>query len=95
MPSLVQMVEKELKISKERLVEEGVKHFLEMELRNLSIQIKKLAGRHGVESFDELWRKLEAGKTTESECFDDLSSLEYLEIEKEKIAKLLKKVVKE
>lgn len=95
MPSFVQMVENELKIPKERLVEEGVKHFLEIELRNLSIQIKKLAGRYGVESFDELWRKLEAGKIRESECFDDLSSLEYLELEKEKITKLLKKALKE
>ena len=94
MPSLVQMVEKELKIPKERLVEEGVKHFLEMELRNLCIQIKKLASRYGVGSFDELWRKLEAGKIRESECFDDLSSLEYLELERKKITKLLKKAVK-
>lgn len=95
MLSLIQMVEKELKIPKEKLIEEGVKHFLEMELRNLSLQIKKLAGRYGVESFDELWRKLEEGKITESECFDDLSTLEYMELEREKIAKLLKKAVKE
>ena len=42
MPSLIQLVEKELKIPKKRLIEEGVKHFLELELRNLSIEIKKL-----------------------------------------------------
>ena len=95
MPSLVQMVEKELKIPREQLVEEGVKQFLEMELRNLSIQIKKVASRYGVGSFDELWRKLETGKITESECLDDLSKLEYLELERKKITKLLKKAVKE
>ena len=95
MSSLVQMVEKELKIPREQLVEEGVKQFLEMELRNLSIQIKKVAGRHEVSSFDELWRKLETGKVAESECLDDLTKLEYLELEKKKIAKLLRKAVKE
>lgn len=95
MSSLVQLVEKELKIPREQLVEEGVKHFLEMELRNLSIQIKKLAGRYGVNSFNELWQKLESGKITESDCFDDLSKLEYLELEREKIARLLKKAAKE
>ena len=95
MPSLLQIVEKELKIPKKQLLEEGVKHFLEMELRNLSIQIKKLADRHGVNSFNELWRKLESGKITESECFDDLSKLEYLELEREKITRLLKKAAKE
>jgi len=89
------MVEKELKIPRKQLVEEGVKQFLEMELRNLSIQIKKVAGRYGVSSFDELWQKLETGKVAESECLDDLTKLEYLELEKKKIAKLLRKAVKE
>ena len=95
MSSLVQLVEKELKIPREQLVEEGVKRFLEMELRNLSIQIKKVAGRYGVNSFNELWQKLESGKITESQCFDDLSKLEYLELERDKIARLLKKAAKE
>jgi hypothetical protein len=54
MPSLIQMVEKELKIPKKQLVKEGVKHFLEVELKNLSIEIRKLSGRYGVNSFDEL-----------------------------------------
>lgn len=42
-----------------------------------------------VNSFDELWGKLEAGEITESECLDDLSRPEYLELEKEKVIKLL------
>jgi len=93
MPSLIQMVEKELKIPKKRLIEEGVKHFLEVELKNLSIEIRKLSSRHGVISFDELWKKLEAGEITESECFDDLSRLEYLELEREKVANLLQRAI--
>jgi len=94
MSSLIHAVQKELKIPKDILLEEGVKHFLELELRNISIQIKKLAGRYGVESFDELWQKLERGRITESECFDDLSRLENMELEKEKISKLLKRAIK-
>lgn len=94
MPSLIQLVEKELKIPKKRLIEEGVKHFLELELRNLSIEIKKLSGRYSVNSFDELWKRLESAEITEKECFDDLSRLEYLEIEKEKVVKLLQKAVR-
>ena len=93
MPSLIQLVEKELKIPKKRLIEEGGKHFLELELKNLSIEIRKLSGRYGVNSFNKLWGKLEAGEITESECFDDLSKLEYLELEREKVVKLLQKVV--
>jgi len=94
MSNFIQTVQKELKIPKDILLEEGVKRFLELELRNISIQIKKLAGRYGVESFDELWQKLERGKITESECFDDLSRLENMELEKEKTSKLLKRAIK-
>ncbi len=93
MSNLLQEVEKELNIPGEKLTEEGVKHFLEIELSNFSIEIKKLGQKYGVDSFNGLWRKLEAGKITEAECFDDLSKLEYLELEKEKVTKLLKKVV--
>lgn len=93
MPSLIQMVERELKIPKKRLVEEGVKHFLEVELKNLSIEIRKLSGRYGVNSFDELLKKLEAGEITEAECFDDLSRLEHLELEREKVVRLLQMAV--
>jgi len=95
MSDLLQVLEKELNISKDKLVREGIRHFLAMELRNLSIQIKKRGSRYGVDSFEGLWQKLEAGEVTEEECFDDLSRLEYLELEKEKIAKLLEKIDQE
>jgi len=94
MTGLIRMVEKELKVSRKELIEEGVKRFLEVQLRNVSIEIAKLSGRYGVSSFDELWDKLEAGEVTESECFDDLTKLEYLELEKEKVVRLLRKAVR-
>lgn len=93
MSNLLQKVEKELNIPREKLIEEGVKRFLEIELSNLSIEIKKLGQKYGVDSFNGLWKKLESGKITEADCFDDLSKLEYLELEKEKVSKLLKKAV--
>jgi len=89
MTSLIQTVEKELHVSRSIVIEEGIKHFLSAELRNISIEIKKQADRHQVNSFEQLWRKLEDGEITEGECFDDLSRLEFLELEKEKITKLL------
>ena len=72
-----------------------VKSFLELELRNLSIEIGKLSGRYGVNSFNELWEKLEAEEITESECFDDLSRIEYLELEREKVVRLLQRAAQE
>lgn len=93
MANLIEKVEKEFKIPRETLIKEGLKHFLEMEMSNLSIEIRRLGKRYGVDSFNELWNKLEVGEVTEAECFDDLNRLEYLELEKEKIVEILKEAV--
>lgn len=89
MQGLLQRVERELNIPKEEIIQQGIKYFLHTELKNLSIEIKKICKKYGINSFDELWQNLESGKITESECFDDISKLEYLEIEREKISKIL------
>jgi hypothetical protein len=91
MSGLLQEVERELKIPREKLIEEGLMHFLEVELSNISVEINKLGRKYGVTTFNELWKKLESGEVGESECFDDLSKLEYLELQREKIVKLFKK----
>jgi hypothetical protein len=90
MSTLLERVEKELRLSREQIIEEGVHRYLELELRNLSIDISKLCDKYGISGFNNLIEKLERGEVTESECFDDLTKLEYLELEKEKIMRLLK-----
>ena len=89
MSTLVEKVEKELKIPKEQIREEGTQRFLEIEFKNLSIEILKLCRKHKINCFNDLGEKIERGEISESECFDDLTKLEYLETEKEKIKRLL------
>ena len=86
----IDKVEKELGVPREQLIREGIHRYLEFELRNLKVEISKIHVRHKIRSFDELWNKLERGEVSESECFDDLTNLEYLELRAEKIGKLLK-----
>lgn len=61
-----------------------------MELQNISVEIKKISSKYGVNSFSELYSKIESGEVSESECPEDLQRLEFLELEKKKIMKLLK-----
>lgn len=89
MTAAIDKIEKELDVPRERLVREGIHRYLEFELRNLSAEILKIHIKHGVRSFDELWGKLERGEISESECFDDLTKLEYLELRSETIRGLL------
>jgi len=85
----VERVEKELNVPRDLLLRDGMKRYLEFELRRLEIEAAKIRRKHGVKSFDDLWAKLESGKISEAECFDDLTHLEYLETRAEKVVKLL------
>ena len=89
MKSLLSKVEKKLNVSKEKIIEYGVKKYLSDELRNLNIEILNISNKYGVNSFEELMDKIEKGEITEEECFNDLTRLEYLELKKEQIEALL------
>jgi len=82
-------IERELNVPREQLLREGIRGYLEFELRSLSAEILRIHAKYGVKSFNELWVKLEKGEVSESECFDDLTRLEYLELRVEKIRKIL------
>jgi len=58
-------------------------------LRNSRAEISKICIKYGATSFDELWDNLEKGKISEKEWFDDIPRLEFLEINAEKIQRLL------
>jgi len=88
----VERVEKELNVPRDLLLRDGMKRYLEFELRRLEIEAAKIRQKHSVKSFDDLWGKLESGKTSEAECFDDLTRLEYLETRAEKVVKLLEEL---
>jgi len=88
----VEMIEKKLKVPRDLLLREGMKRYLEFEFRRLEIDAAEIRKRHDIKSFDDLWAKLERGEVSESECFDDLTRLEYLETRAEKVLELLKEL---
>jgi len=88
----LERVEKELNVPRDLLLRDGMKRYLEFELRRLEIDAAEIRRKYGVKSFDDLWGKLESGKVSEAECFDDLTRLEYLETRAEKVVKLLEDI---
>ena len=88
----VERVEKELNVPRDLLLRDGMKRYLEFELRQLEIDASEIRRRHGVKSFDDLWGRLEGGEVSEADCFDDITRLEYLETRAEKVVKLLEEL---
>ena len=83
-------VAEKLGLPEEIILREGTRLFLENELRNVRAEITRICSKYGISSSEELWRKIEAGEFTESECLDDLMRLEYLEARLEVILELLR-----
>lgn len=79
-----------LDISKEELLHESIKFFLEKNLRNLKIEIFKITSKYGVVSVEEFEEKYKKGEIEEKDTWQDLQQLDHLEFKKNKIEETLR-----
>jgi len=89
---IIKKIAKTLDINPAELEKESLKFFLEKELKNVEVEIYRLANRHGVKSVLELDEKLKRGEIKEEEILDDFEELEFFEIKKEKLLEALQKI---
>ncbi|RSN73038.1 MAG: hypothetical protein DSO07_12460 [Thermoproteota archaeon] len=86
----IETIAETLGLKKEELIKNSIKAYLESELRRVNAEINTLYTRYGVTSLKELDEKINEGKLSETETFEDFTRLDYLEARKEKIEQLLK-----
>lgn len=86
----VEAIAETLGLTKKKLIENGVKAYLESELRRLNADIIIIHNRYGVKSFEELDKKISKGVLSETDTFEDFAKLDYLETKKEKIEEILR-----
>lgn len=86
----VEAIAETLGLKKEELIKNGVKAYLESELRRINTEINIVYTRYGVASLRELDEKISEGKLSETETFEDFTRLDHLEAKKEKIEQFLK-----
>ena len=65
-----------LHMEKEKLAEEGLKAYLRERFRGLKAEITAIYLRYGVSSIEELDKKINEGKWSESDTFDDFTRLD-------------------
>jgi len=86
----VEAIAEILGLSKEELIKNSVKTYLESELRRLNTEIIVIYNKYGVKSFKELDEKISRGMLSETETFEDFTKLDYLEAKRDKIEEFLK-----
>ncbi len=81
---------KKLNLSKEEMLRESLRFFLERKLREIKTEIFKIRTRYhisSVEEFEELYRK---GEIEEENTWQDLQRLDHLEFKQDELEKALK-----
>lgn len=86
----VEAIAEKLGLSKEELIKNGVKAYLESELRRLNAEMFVIYNRYSVKSLEGLDEKISKGELGETETFEDFTRLDYLEAKKEKVEEILR-----
>lgn len=83
---------KEFSLSKDVIIKEGLKIFLERKLREIRSEIFRITGKYkikSVEEFEELYKK---GAIEEKDTLIEYQKLDHLEFKRDEIEKLLKEL---
>ena len=79
-----------LNLSKDEMLRESLKFFLERKLREIKTEIFKIRTKYSVssaEEFEELYKK---GKIEEKDTWQELQRLDHLEFKKDELEKVLR-----
>ncbi len=91
--TIVENIANKLNIDSNELIHQGIKAYLENELKAVDIEIYKLASKYGIEDVNEFLTKVEAGEISETEGYEDFFLLDNLTARRENIIKSLKELV--
>jgi hypothetical protein len=83
----------ELGISKDDLLKQGLRSFLERQLRGVKAEIFAISGRYGVSSVTEMEVRYRDGTLDEADSWRDLQRLDHLEHKRDCLLQLLEVVV--
>ena len=90
---ILSTVARELKISEEELVKQGLRSFVESQLREVKAEIFELSGRYDVSSVEEMEARYRDGTLEEADSWRDFQRLDHLEYKQDRLLQLLEVIV--
>jgi len=71
------------------LLKQGLRTFLERQLREVKAEIFQITGRYGVSGVEEMEARYRDGTLEEADTWRDLQRLDHLEYKRDRLLKLL------
>lgn len=87
------LVAKELQITEQDVLRQGLRALLETELRTVKAQIFEIAGLYGVSFAKDLETRYREGTLEEADSWRDLQRLDHLEYKRDRLLSLLETVI--
>ena len=89
----LEILAKEFSLSKDAIIKEGLKIFLERKLREIRTEIFRITGKYKVSSVEEFEELYKRGEIEEKDSLDDYQKLDHLEFKKDEIERLLHELI--
>jgi len=89
---ILNTVARELRVSEDDLMKQGLRSVLERRLREVKTEIFAIIGRYGVSSVEEMEARYQDGTLEEADSWRDLQRLDHLEHKRDRLLQLLKAV---
>ena len=88
--AILSTMAKELHVSEDELLKQGVRSLLERQLRQIKAEIFEICGRYGVSSVEEMEARYRDGTLEEADTWGDFQRLDHLEYKRDRLLQLLK-----
>ena len=85
-------VARELHVSEDDLLKQGLRIYLERRLRSIKAEIFELYGRYGMHSVEEMEARYRDGTLEEAQSWRDFQRLDHLEYKRDRLLQLLETV---
>lgn len=89
---VIDALAEELRLPKESVLAQGLKTFLERNLREIKVEIFQITGKYGVSCVEEMETRYKQGTLEEEDTWRDFQRLDHLEYKREHLEKLLKEL---
>ncbi|WDN88629.1 hypothetical protein BuS5_01597 [Desulfosarcina sp. BuS5] len=90
--NVINVAAKELQMSPDMLITEGVKTYLRQRLSKVESDIFILAKKYGVQDVFEMDSKVKNGFISEKNSYEDYFALDNLEADRDKLKKFLREI---
>jgi len=85
----IEVLAKEFSLSKDVIIKEGLKIFLERKLREIKTEIFRITGEYKISSVVEFEGLYKSGEIEEKDSLNGYQKLDHLEFKRDQITRLL------